>query len=106
MTHPLLLVIHEQFKKLPVLTHDATCRGKTYIVTGANVGLGLETARHLVKSSAAKVILAVRNIEAGKKAKADIEHTTGRSGVVEVWQLDLASVESMKAFAQRSSTLE
>lgn len=86
MTHPMLfLVIHELFKKLPVLINAVTCHGKFYIVTGANVGLGLETARYLVKSSAAKVIFAVRNLDAGKKAKTDIEQTTGRSGVVKVW---------------------
>jgi NAD(P)-dependent dehydrogenase (short-subunit alcohol dehydrogenase family) len=78
-----------------------TCAGKTYIVTGSNNGLGLETARHLVGSSASRVILAVRNISAGETAKVDIERSTRRTGVVEVWHLDLASYASVKKFAAK-----
>jgi len=106
MSSVMLHLIVEQFKTLPVLVSDETCGGKTYIVTGSNVGLGLETARHLVSCSAARVILAVRNVEAGEKAKTDIERSTSRSGVIEVWRLDLASSASVKAFTERASTLE
>jgi NAD(P)-dependent dehydrogenase (short-subunit alcohol dehydrogenase family) len=93
-------VIAEQYSKLPIPTTSLS--GKTYIVTGSNNGLGLETARHLVRSSASRVILAVRNTAAGEKAKADIERSTGRKGVVEVWALDLASFESVRKFAART----
>lgn len=93
-------ILAEQYVKLPVLVDQNTCSGKTYIVTGSNNGLGLETARHLVASSASRVILAVRNTTAGEKAKADIERTTGRKGVVVVWHLDLASFASVKKFAE------
>ncbi|KAF2833346.1 NAD(P)-binding protein [Ophiobolus disseminans] len=92
----------EQYAKLPLLVDSTTCSGKTYIVTGANVGLGLETARHLVCGSASRVILAVRNTTAGKTAKSDIERSTGRKGVVEVWHLDLASSTSVEAFAAKA----
>jgi short-subunit dehydrogenase involved in D-alanine esterification of teichoic acids len=69
-------IFAEQYVKLPILVDRNTCSGKTYIVTGSNNGLGLEAARHLVGSSASRVILAVRNTAAGEKAKVDIEHTT------------------------------
>ena len=59
------------------------------MVTGSNVGLGLEAARWFVKLDAAKVILAVRTIEKGEEAKRSIEASTKRKGVVEVWPLDL-----------------
>jgi NAD(P)-dependent dehydrogenase (short-subunit alcohol dehydrogenase family) len=95
-------IFAEQYVKLPVLLDRNTCSGKTYIVTGSNNGLGLETARHLVGSSASRVILAVRNTEAGEKAKVDIERTTGRKGVAEVWHLDLASFASVKKFARKA----
>ncbi|KAK9483906.1 hypothetical protein V1527DRAFT_471573 [Lipomyces starkeyi] len=72
------------------------------IVTGSNVGLGFEAARHFARLNAAKVILAVRNTSAGEKARQSIEASTGRSGVCEVWQLDLASYDSVKAFAARA----
>lgn len=100
----MLQIFLEQFKALPVLVDSKTCSGKVYIVTGANIGLGLETARHLVRCNAARVILAVRNTEAGERAKDDIERTTNRKGVAEVWKLDLASFASVLAFADRVST--
>ncbi|KAF1946939.1 NAD(P)-binding protein [Clathrospora elynae] len=98
----MLQVFAEQYTKLPLLVDSSTCSGKTYVVTGANIGLGLETARHLVRCSASRVILAVRNIAAGEAAKADIERTTGHKNVVEVWHLDLSSFASVKAFASKA----
>ncbi|KAF3386770.1 Short chain dehydrogenase yanD [Penicillium rolfsii] len=79
--------------------------GQTVLVTGANVGLGLEAARHLVRLGAARVILGVRNVPAGKAAKEDIETSTGRPGVCEVWEVDLASYSSTLAFGDRIAQL-
>lgn len=79
--------------------------GETVLITGANVGLGLEAARHIVRLGAARVIMAVRNVEAGETAKKDIESSTGRSGVCEVWKLDLASYESVLAFGDRIESI-
>lgn len=87
--------------KLPLLVDQSTCSGRTYVITGGNHGLGLETARHLVLASAARVILTVRRIPAGEEAKADIERSTGRTGVIELWHLDLASYDSVKSFAKK-----
>jgi NAD(P)-dependent dehydrogenase (short-subunit alcohol dehydrogenase family) len=102
--NPLSLVMRrifaEQFAKLPVPA--TSLEGKTYIVTGGNHGLGLETARHLVRCSAKRVILAVRNINAGEAAKVEIERTTGRKGVIEIWHLDLSTFTSVKEFASRA----
>ncbi|KAK1453766.1 short-chain dehydrogenase [Colletotrichum melonis] len=95
--------LRSQFKKLPYPSDD--CAGRTIIVTGSNVGLGLEAARHFVRLNAAKVILAVRSTDKGEAAKTDIELTTGRRGVVEVWPLDQASFESVKEFAARADKL-
>jgi NAD(P)-dependent dehydrogenase (short-subunit alcohol dehydrogenase family) len=75
------------------------------IVTGSNIGLGLEAARHFTRLNAAKVILAVRSIEKGNAAKKAIEESTSRpTNVIEVWPLDLSSYDSVKAFAERAST--
>ena len=75
--------------------------GQTIIVTGANTGLGLEAARHFVRLDAAKVILAVRTPSKGEAAAASIEQSMGKSGVAEVWQLDLCSNDSIIRFAER-----
>jgi NAD(P)-dependent dehydrogenase (short-subunit alcohol dehydrogenase family) len=71
--------------------------GKTAIVTGANIGLGLETARELAAKNAT-VILACRNLEKANAAKADIQKTVPNAKL-EVIQLDLADLASVRQFA-------
>lgn len=80
--------------------------GQTVIVTGANTGLGLEAARHLVRLNAGKVILAVRSLEKGEAARKSIEASEKKTDVAEVWKLDLASYESVKKFASKAQSLK
>ncbi|PWN19837.1 short-chain dehydrogenase/reductase [Microstroma glucosiphilum] len=81
--------------------------GQTVIVTGGNNGLGKEAARHIARLGASKVIIAARNSKKGQEAREDILKTTGREeAAIEVWQLDLSSYDSVKAFAERTSSLE
>lgn len=94
--------VSEQRRDLPILATPRNCGGGTFIVTGANVGLGFGTAKHLVRLKAGKVILACRNTQAGKKAKSEIEAATHCPGIAEVWSLDLASYDSVKSFAKRA----
>ncbi|CEN59564.1 hypothetical protein ASPCAL02012 [Aspergillus calidoustus] len=75
------------------------------IITGANTGIGLETARHISRLGAAKVILAVRNLASGEAARASIESSTGRASGIEVWHLDLADTASVLAFADKALAL-
>ncbi|MCJ1280290.1 hypothetical protein MMC21_008117 [Puttea exsequens] len=79
---------------------------QTIIVTGSNIGLGLEAARHFTRLHAAKVILAVRDLAKGDAAAKSIEQSTHRPGVVEVWPLDLSSAESVRQFVKRAEGLE
>ncbi|RDW87243.1 short-chain dehydrogenase family protein [Coleophoma crateriformis] len=79
--------------KLPVPRNRFS--GQTIIVTGANVGLGLEAARHFVRLDASKVILAVRSTLKGEAAAKSIAESTGRPGVAEVWHLDLTSLDRL-----------
>lgn len=75
---------------------------QTIIVTGSNVGLGLEAARHFGRLGAARVILAVRDIQKGEAAKKSIDRTLRRSpSPLAVWKLDLSSYESVREFAAR-----
>ena len=75
--------------------------GRTAIVTGANSGLGLVTATELARHGA-DVILAVRNTTAGETAAHSIR-AENPDATVSVRQLDLASLDSVRAFAARVS---
>src|SRR4051812_30397368 len=66
--------------------------GRVAVVTGANTGLGFETARALAEHGAT-VVLAVRNVEKGKQSAARI------NGDVTVLELDLTSLASVRAAA-------
>jgi NAD(P)-dependent dehydrogenase (short-subunit alcohol dehydrogenase family) len=66
--------------------------GSTAIVTGANSGIGRAAARALA-SAGARVVLAVRSTEKGRTAAATM------SGETEVRRLDLASLDSIREFA-------
>jgi NAD(P)-dependent dehydrogenase (short-subunit alcohol dehydrogenase family) len=68
--------------------------GRIAVVTGANSGLGLVTATELARHGA-HVVLAVRNTAAGEEAARRI------GGGVEVRELDLASLASVRAFAAK-----
>ncbi|GAA1033130.1 MULTISPECIES: oxidoreductase [Amycolatopsis] len=66
--------------------------GRTAVITGANSGLGRATAAALA-AKGARVVLAVRNLRSGREAAAELP------GDVEVRQLDLADLASVRAFA-------
>jgi len=69
-------------------------KGRVAVVTGANTGLGFETARVLAERGAS-VVLAVRDVEKGKQAASRF----GPGADVTVQELDLASLESVRAAA-------
>jgi len=71
--------------------------GKTVIVTGASSGLGLEASAKL-SAKGATVIMAVRNLEKGRKALLKIRSTIP-SALAELIQLDLSDLESISRFA-------
>ena len=54
-------------------------KGRVAVVTGANTGLGFETARALAERGAT-VVLAVRDVEKGKQAAARIDRRRHRAG--------------------------
>ncbi len=75
--------------------------GRVFVVTGANTGLGLETARCLA-TRRTRVILACRREDAGEHA-ADAIRATVPGAVVEVERLDLADLSSVEAFSSRAA---
>lgn len=86
---------------------DIDLTGKTAIVTGANSGIGLEAARHLLNLGISKLIIGVRSEAKGEAARKELiaakALVAGQS--IEVWKLDYASYDSVTAFVQRAEVL-
>lgn len=72
--------------------------GKVVIVTGANSGIGKETAVELA-SMGATVVMTARTPSKGETARAEVVERSGSDRVV-LGQLDLASFASIRSFAR------
>jgi len=72
--------------------------GKLVVITGANCGIGLETARDLAKRGAV-IIVGCRSRQRGEAAVKEIVRTSGNPKV-EMEELDLLSLASVRRFAQ------
>lgn len=94
----LFFVIKRYYKStIGVCRSQRQLNGKTAIVTGANTGIGKETALDLA-SRGAKVILACRNMKQGKIACNEIIARSNNPNV-EVRYLDLTSLATVRQFA-------
>lgn len=79
------------------VTHGLDGTGLTAIVTGASSGIGIETARVLALRGV-HVVMSVRNINSGKKVKDEILKEIPNAKI-DVMELDLSSLASVKKFA-------
>jgi NAD(P)-dependent dehydrogenase (short-subunit alcohol dehydrogenase family) len=90
----------QTFHSIPPIPAGIDLAGKTALVTGSNGGLGLECARHFLKLRPSLLILAVRSLQKGEAAAVGLraDFPVAR---IEVWQLDMESFRSVRAFAVR-----
>ncbi|PHH86370.1 hypothetical protein CDD83_10355 [Cordyceps sp. RAO-2017] len=95
--------LYRQFARPKPLPADRRLTGQTAIVTGSNIGLGLEASRQLLALGLAHLVMAVRS-EAKGNAAADRLRAEFPACAISVWPLDLESYESVCAFADRCST--
>ena len=76
----------------------------TAIITGSNVGIGLETCRVMLGYGLSHLIMGVRTVAKGEKASESLRQAYPKARI-EVWALDMASYDSVQAFAKRCDAL-
>lgn len=80
------------------VTTSSPMQGRVVLITGANTGIGLATARVLA-CQGAQVIVACRSAEKARMAVEDIRRSSGNQQI-EALELDLANLESVRRCAQ------
>ncbi|KAH8781182.1 hypothetical protein F5883DRAFT_539560 [Diaporthe sp. PMI_573] len=104
-----LQFLRRQFSAGPpaLLRSDVDLSGKTAIVTGGNGGIGLECSKQLLDLGLKRLIIAVRDEAKGEAARNTLtaKKALEADQTIDVWKLDLASYESVTAFAQKAAGL-
>ena len=79
--------------------------GETVLVTGSNIGIGLDAVSLLVDFQVSRVIMAVRTPSKGEDAKNSLLKANPACSI-EVWPLDMESFDSVLAFGKRAQQLD
>ncbi|KAK8065158.1 hypothetical protein PG997_011905 [Apiospora hydei] len=90
----------QMFNGVPPIPEAIDLAGKTVLVTGSNIGLGLECARHFLRLRASRLVMAVRSLAKGEAAAAGLRDEFPGADI-KVWELDMASFRSVQAFVAR-----
>ncbi|RYP02082.1 hypothetical protein DL764_005963 [Monosporascus ibericus] len=92
---------HNQFRAKPQpLPQTTNLSGRVVIITGGNTGLGFEASRQLLSFKLSHLILAVRSLSKGEAAASQLR-AQHKGANIEVWQLDMSSYDSIRAFTRR-----
>ena len=81
---------------IPQILTDVDLSGQTVLITGANSGVGFQTARLYVKHKA-RVIFGVRNMQKGETAAEKIREEF-ESAEIKVMEVDMESFDTIKSF--------
>ncbi|PKB98778.1 NAD(P)-binding protein, partial [Rhizophagus irregularis] len=83
------------------LDNNYDLSGYVIILTGATDGIGKDMARILAGFNPKRLILPVRNKEKGNILLEYIKSSNGHAKNVEIWEMDLADLQSVKNFANK-----
>lgn len=93
-----------QFTRPKSLPADIRLTDQAAIVTGSNVGLGLEASRQLLQLGLSHLIMGVRSQAKGDAAAVLLRKEFPASSI-SVWTVDLESYDSVRAFADKCAVL-
>ena len=85
--------------EVPTPEHFPSLKGKVAVITGANTGLGFESARQLLTLGLSHLVIAVRSVEKGKAAASELGRANP-AATIDVWDLDMESYASIQAFVR------
>ncbi|KAH8653873.1 hypothetical protein BX600DRAFT_501388 [Xylariales sp. PMI_506] len=88
------------FTKHQTIPANTDLSGKVIIVTGSNSGLGFECANQMLSHKLTRLVMAVRSLEKGEIAASKLRKQYP-SASINVWELDMASYASIRAFVAR-----
>ncbi|KAL2835495.1 hypothetical protein BJY01DRAFT_223657 [Aspergillus pseudoustus] len=81
--------------------------GKTAVVTGSNTGIGFECCKQLLELGVGRLIIAVRSLIKGERAKQQLlSNKAAANYQIVVCKLDLSSYDSILAFVDYTNTLD
>lgn len=89
--------------KIPLPPQGSILRGKVAIITGANSGLGFESAKQFLGAGLSHLVVAVRSLDKGQAAASKLRHVSPEA-TIDAWALDMESYASVQAFAQKCQT--
>jgi NAD(P)-dependent dehydrogenase (short-subunit alcohol dehydrogenase family) len=84
----------------PTRSKYGSLQSKVAIITGANSGLGFESAKQLLSLGLSHLVVAVRSIEKGQAAAAKLRLASS-TAIIDVWALDMESYDSIQAFVRK-----
>lgn len=96
--------LYRQFAKRKAVPPKIRLTDQVAIVTGSNVGLGLEASRQLLQLGLSHLVMGVRSQAKGDAAASALGKEFPRSKIT-VWVVDLESYESTRKFADLCASL-
>jgi NAD(P)-dependent dehydrogenase (short-subunit alcohol dehydrogenase family) len=85
--------------KVASLPPNLDLHGKSAVVTGATAGIGLETARQLLKLHVSHLVIAVRRVSKGEACKRELQRLDTHAKIT-VLELDMDNYQSVQRFAR------
>jgi NAD(P)-dependent dehydrogenase (short-subunit alcohol dehydrogenase family) len=96
--------LYRQFTKPKPLPAGTDLKGSCAVVTGSNVGLGLEACRQLLELELSQLVMGVRSQAKGDIAASQLRKDFPLASIT-VWIVDMESYDSVQVFALQCSTL-